>query len=101
MKNSFVRNDRRSTSISGVNEGLIELPESLELHPSKQMWQKTPDSLEFFRTELQKLAQAPEPTIDPVAVSDLKRIITVRIAELETDRARQVEKDSSESDIPD
>jgi hypothetical protein len=38
--------------------------------------------------------------MDPVAVSDLKRIITVRIAELETYRASQVEKDSSESDIP-
>ena len=65
------------------------------------MSQKTPNSLDFFRTELQKLEQAPEPAMDPVAVSDLKRIIKVRIAELETERASQIEKDSSESDIPD
>jgi|HubBroStandDraft_1064217.scaffolds.fasta_scaffold333129_1 hypothetical protein len=32
---------------------------------------------------------------------DLKRIIAVRIAQLETDRASQVERDSPESDNPD
>jgi hypothetical protein len=51
------------------------------------MPQKTPDTLEFFRTELKKLERAPEPTMDPIAVVDLKRLLVVRIAELETDRA--------------
>jgi hypothetical protein len=64
------------------------------------MVDERPDTLEFFRTELRKLEHA-EPTMDPVAVADLKRILVVRIAKLETDRASQVKTDSSESDIPD
>ena len=51
------------------------------------MTDKSPGTLEFFRTELQKLEQTPESTMDPVAVADLKRILVVRIAKLETDRA--------------
>jgi hypothetical protein len=48
------------------------------------MTNESPDTLEFFRTELQKLERAPEPTMDPIAVSDLKRLLVVRIRELET-----------------
>jgi hypothetical protein len=55
------------------------------------MPQKTPDTLEFFRTELQKL-RAPEPTMDPIAVADLKRLLVVRIAEIESDRATSIPK---------
>ena len=51
------------------------------------MVDERPDTLVFFRTELEKLEKAPEPAMDPVAVSDLKRILAVRIAKLETDRA--------------
>jgi hypothetical protein len=64
------------------------------------MSQKTPNSLDFFRTTLQKLEQAPEPTMDPAAVSDLKRIIAVRISKLETDGASQAEEDVPKRDIP-
>jgi hypothetical protein len=61
------------------------------------MPQKTPDTLDFFRTELQKLEQTPEPTMDPVAVEDLRRILVVRIAELETDRHIRGTMDSQKS----
>jgi hypothetical protein len=50
----------------------------------------SPDTLEFFRTELQKLERAPEPAMDPTAVADLKRLLVVRIAELETDRGEML-----------
>jgi hypothetical protein len=50
----------------------------------------SPDTLEFFRIELQKLERAPEPAMDPTAVADLKRLLVVRIAELETDRGEML-----------
>jgi hypothetical protein len=60
------------------------------------MPQKIPDALEFFRTELKKLEQAPEPTMDLVAVDDLKRLLVVRIHELESERGTSLSKDSLE-----
>ena len=42
------------------------------------MVDERPDTLEFIRTELQNLEQVPEPTMDSVAVADLKRILLDR-----------------------
>ena len=56
------------------------------------MPQNTPDTLGFFRNTLQKLEQAPEPTMDPVAVVDLKRILVVRIAQLEQNAVQKTKE---------
>ena len=66
-------------------------------HPTLLMPHESPDTLQFFRTELQRLERASEPTMDPTAVADLKRLLIVRIAELETDRHIQGTMDPQKS----